>query len=160
MKTHIKYLTLLTFVLYFSNDVWSQKVTVNANINVGTPASYSYYYYPDYEVYYTVETGNWFIRRNGIWVSYYVLPMEYYFIRYGGCEKVMLPYHEPKHPFAYHYKFKNAYPKHYKEKHNNKYVDYKMNTSWKSDKPNTHMKTKISNRHNGIGKSKGKHKNK
>lgn len=161
MKPHIKYLTLLALVFCLSSSALSQKVTVSANINVGAPTEYSYYYYPDYEIYYRVETGTWFIRRNAIWVSYYILPMEYYFIRYPGCERVRLPYHGSKYPFAYHHKFKNAYPKHSKKSNKKNYVDYKMNTIWKSEKPNAHMKTKISNKPSGGGggKLKGKLRN-
>lgn len=158
MKTPIKYLTLLIFAFYLCNNAWSQKYTVTTNINIGTPPSYSYYYYPDYEIYYRAETGTWFIRRNYVWVSYPILPMEYHFIRYGGCERVLLPYHGAKHPFAYHHKFKNAYPKHYKEKAHKNHVNYKMNTTWKSEKSKVRMKAKISNGRNAGGKSKGKHK--
>ncbi|MDP2387737.1 MAG: hypothetical protein Q8M29_15295 [Bacteroidota bacterium] len=161
MKTRTKYLTLLALAFYISNDAWSQRYTVNTNITIGTPVTYSYYYYPDYEIYYRVETGTWFIRRNFVWVSYAYLPSEYYFIHHSGYHRVMLPYHGSKHPFSYHNKFRSSYPKNVKVKSKKNHIDYKMNTTWQSDKPNAHMKTKISNKPMGGGnKGKGKHKRK
>lgn len=68
MKTAFKYLMSIAFMLYFGN-LYSQTVSINANLNLGAPAKYSYYYYPEYKIYQRVETGAWFVFQDGIWVT-------------------------------------------------------------------------------------------
>ena len=89
-------LILLVTVLFVASNVQSQ---VSVNVNIGSPPPWGpvgytevrYYYLPDVEAYYDVQTSMFIYFGEGVWIHRTYLPARYrgYDLYYGY--KVVMP---------------------------------------------------------------------
>ncbi len=114
-------LVLLGIVLMFSV---AAKAQVSVNVNIGSPPMWGpvgytdvrYYYIPDIEAYYDIETSMFIYYGGGVWLHRSHLPERYaYFDLYDGYKVVITDYrgNEPNIHFKSH---KGKYAKGYKGK--------------------------------------------
>src|SRR5436305_998568 len=91
-------LIMIGMALLFAGAVQAQ---VSVNVNIGTPppwgpAGYTevrYYYLPDVEAYYDVQTSMFIYYGGGVWVHRSSLPRQYRnYDLYGGYKVVMTDY--------------------------------------------------------------------
>jgi hypothetical protein len=118
MKT-LKLILVIT-ALFFAGTMQAQ---VSLNVNFGSPpqwgpSGYSndvrYYYLPDVEAYYDIQTSMFIYYDNGFWVRRAYLPRPYRnYDLYGGYKVVMMDYHgeSPYYQFKEH---KHNYAKGYR----------------------------------------------
>jgi hypothetical protein len=115
----MNYLRILRFALFFiiSNTIQSQ---VSVNVNIGSPPLWGpvhveerYYYLPDVEAYYDIETSMFIYFGNGVWLHRASLPARYRsYDLYNGYKVVMTGYHghTPYNDFHVHkVKYKKGY---------------------------------------------------
>nr|WP_315222940.1 hypothetical protein [uncultured Flavobacterium sp.] len=116
----IKIFLIGMLFLSFSNV----EAQVSVNVNIGTPPAWGpagytdvrYYYLPDLETYYDVNTSNYVYSRNGKWVRTRSLPSAYRnYDLYNGYKVVLKDYrgNDPYDNFKTH---KVKYAKGYKGK--------------------------------------------
>jgi len=117
MKTIKKMLFGLVFLLALQSSA-----QVSVNVNIGTPppwgpvgyANARFYYIPDIQVYYDIQTAMFIYHGPRGWIHVHSLPSRYaYFDLYSGY-KVVLDY-PGKHPYRYYSVHKVKYPKGYKK---------------------------------------------
>lgn len=106
------------FVLFFSTALKSQ---VSVNVNIGSPPLWGpvgyteerYYYLPDVEAYYDVESSMFIYFGNGVWLHRASLPTRYSnYDLYNGYKVVLTGYHgnSPYNDFHNHkVKYKKGY---------------------------------------------------
>lgn len=119
MKT-FKFLAtgILFFTVYFSN------AQVNVNINIGTPPAWGpvgytdvrYYYLPDLETYYDINTANYIYSNNGKWIRAKSLPTVYRNYDLYDEYKVVLTDYRGNSPYDNFKTHKVKYAKGYKGK--------------------------------------------
>jgi hypothetical protein len=118
-------LIIICAALFFTSTVNAQ---VQVSVNVGTPPlwgpyGYSaarYYYIPDVESYYDVQTSMFIYNSGGSWVHRAFLPWQYRnYDLYGGYKVVMPDYHGYQ-PYLFHKACKLKYPKGYNHNHSQK----------------------------------------
>ncbi|MCD6018845.1 MAG: hypothetical protein K0S53_1966 [Bacteroidetes bacterium] len=115
----MRYLKIISFVISIiaSNALRSQ---VSVNVNIGTPPLWGpvyveerYYYLPDVEAYYDIETSMFIYFGNGVWLHRASLPSRYRsYDLYNGYKVVMTGYHghTPYNDFHVHkVKYKKGY---------------------------------------------------
>ena len=112
-------LVVLGMVLFFASAAQSQ---VSVRLNIGTPpqwgpAGYSdvrYYYLPDVEAYYDVQTSMFIYFEGRSWVHRSYLPSRYKnYDLYGGYKVVMKDYHGNA-PYYNHREYRTKYVKGYR----------------------------------------------
>lgn len=115
----MRHLKIISFIisLIVSNALRSQ---VSVNVNLGTPPLWGpvyveerYYYLPDVEAYYDIETSMFIYFGNGVWLHRASLPTRYRnYDLYNGYKVVMTGYHghSPYDDFHVHkVKYKKGY---------------------------------------------------
>ena len=113
-------LLIVTVVLFFGNTLSAQ---VSVSINVGSPPLWGpvgytevqYYYLPDVEAYYDIQTEMFIYYGDGVWIRRAYLPSRYrYYDLYSGYKVVLTDYHgnEPYVNFKNH---KVKYAKGYRD---------------------------------------------
>ncbi len=112
-------LVALGIVLFFASAGQAQ---ISVHLNIGTapawgPSGYSdvqYYYLPDVESYYDVNTSMFIYYEGRSWVRRSYLPSRYRnYDLYGGYKVVMNGYHG-KTPYYNHREYKTKYAKGYR----------------------------------------------
>ena len=115
---HLK-IILLAIICTISSAAYSQ---VSVNINIGSPPEWGpegysdvrYYYLPDVEAYYDVQTAMFIYYGGGIWIHKAYLPSRYRnYDLYGGYKVVMYDYRGTT-PYANFHDHKIKYKKGYK----------------------------------------------
>lgn len=95
------------------------KAQVSVNVNIGSPPLWGpvgytevqYYYLPDVEAYYDVQTSMFIYYGGGVWIRRAYLPTRYrYYDLYSGYKVVLTDYHGNE-PYIH---FKNHKVKYYK----------------------------------------------
>lgn len=110
--------TILFFTVYFSN------AQVNVNVNIGTPPAWGpvgytdvrYYYLPDLETYYDINTSNYIYISNGKWTRARTLPSAYRNYDLYNEYKVVLKDYRGNSPYDNYKTHKVKYGKGYKGK--------------------------------------------
>lgn len=111
-------LFLLGLMLFFGVAAQAQ---VSVNINLGTPPLWGpvgytevrYYYLPDVEAYYDVQSSMFIYDLDGIWVQRTYLPVRYRnYDLYNGYKVVMHDYHGNT-PYIHHKDYQKKYYKGY-----------------------------------------------
>lgn len=115
----MRYLKIISFIisLIVCNSLRSQ---VSVNVNVGSPPLWGpvhteerYYYLPDVEAYYDIETSTFIYLGNGVWLHRASLPSRYRdYDLYNGYKVVLNGYHgnSPYDDFHVHkVKYKKGY---------------------------------------------------
>ncbi|OFX34480.1 MAG: hypothetical protein A2X08_10245 [Bacteroidetes bacterium GWA2_32_17] len=111
-------LILLGTVLFLTSIVQAQ---VSVNVNIGSPPSWGpvgytevrYYYLPDVEAYYDVQTSMFIYFGEGVWVHRAYLPARYrdYDLYYGY--KVVMPNYHGNSPYVHFKEYRMKYAKGY-----------------------------------------------
>jgi hypothetical protein len=112
-------LIVVGIVLFFSTEVKSQ---VSVNVNIGSPPMWGpvgytdvrYYYLPDIEAYYDIETSMFFYFGGGVWIQRAYLP-DYYrnYDLYNGYKVVITDY-RGNEPYIHFHDHKLKYKKGYR----------------------------------------------
>lgn len=132
----LKY-TLIGIALFFAGGMQAQ---ISVNLNVGTPpqwgpSGYSdvrYYYLPDVEAYYDVQTSNFIYYSGNTWVRHTYLPRKYRnYDLYNGYKVVMTDY-RGNTPYTYYKEHKVKYAKGYRGKPQKNIGDRPNNGNYKS----------------------------
>lgn len=97
---------------------------VNVNVNIGNPPAWGpagytdvrYYYLPDLETYYDIQTANYIYVNNGKWIRARTLPVGYRSYDLYGGYKVVLTEYRGNSPFVNFKTHKVKYAKGYKGK--------------------------------------------
>lgn len=137
--------------LFFASEMQAQ---ISVNLNIGTPplwgpSGYSnvrYYYLPDVEAYYDVQSSNFICFSGNRWVRHTYLPKQYRnYDLYNGYKVVMTDY-RGNAPYTYYKHHKVKYAKGY---HGN----YQKTNGKKPEKGNSqghsNSKSKSNNKHKG-----------
>lgn len=66
---------------------------------------HDYYYYPDVDVYFRLDSGHYYHRRNGTWISVDVLPRPFHLDRH---HRVPLRLHGSR-PYVHHHEHRERY---------------------------------------------------
>lgn len=112
-------LLVLGIVLFFASASQAQ---VSVNLNIGNPpawgpsgyADVQYYYLPDVEAYYDVNSSRFIYYEGRSWVRRSYLPSRYRnYDLYGGYKVVMRDYHG-KTPYYNHREYRTKYAKGYR----------------------------------------------
>ncbi|MGV8945609.1 MAG: hypothetical protein ACOH1N_04215 [Lutibacter sp.] len=156
----LKY-TIIGIAFLFAGGMQAQ---ISVNLNVGTPplwgpAGYSdvrYYYLPDVEAYYDVQSANYIYYSGNNWVHRSYLPRQYRnYDLYNGYKVVMTDY-RGNSPYIYYKQHKIKYAKGYRGSYQKTNGNRPDKGYYKSNGNNGNHK---SNGNNGNHKSKGKSKN-
>lgn len=146
---------LLISTLFLSVTLNAQ---VNINVNVGTqpkwaPAEHArYYYLPDVEAYYDVNTAMFIYYGHGTWLRRSYLPYRYaHYDLYKGHKVTMRNYHGNK-PYIYHSTYKIKYAK---GKHNKPYKANGHNSNKIKGNSEKHPGTIHNNKKPGNSNHKG-----
>lgn len=132
----LKYI-ILGIGLIFASEMQAQ---ISVNLNVGTPplwgpAGYSdvrYYYLPDVEAYYDVNTSRFIYFSGNTWVHRRYLPKQYRnYDLYNGYKVVMTDY-RGNAPYTYYKQHKVKYAKGYKGSYQKTYGNKPGNGNYKS----------------------------
>lgn len=112
-------LVVVGIVLFFSTAVKSQ---VSVNVNIGSPPMWGpvgytdvrYYYLPDIEAYYDIETAMFFYFGGGVWIHRAYLPDYYsHYDLYNGYKVVITDY-RGNEPYIHFHNHKVKYKKGYR----------------------------------------------
>ena len=111
-------LGLLFFTCAFS------QAQVSVNVNIGTPPAWGpagytdvrYYYLPDNNTYYDVNTAQYIYINNGNWIRASALPPAYRTYNLYSGYKVVVNDYRGATPYVYYKTHKVKYPKGYKGK--------------------------------------------
>ena len=106
---NIKGIVIVVFMLFLSTT----NAQVSVNVNIGSPPLWGpvgytevqYYYLPDVEAYYDVQTAMFIYYGGGVWIHRAYLPTRYrYYDLYSGYKVVLTDYHghEPYTHFHNH----------------------------------------------------------
>lgn len=107
------------FILFLTNAANAQ---VSVNVNIGTPPLWGpvgytevrYYYLPDVEAYYDVQTSMFIYYGGGVWLHRTYLPSRYRnYDLYNGYKVVIVDYHGDN-PNVYYNTHKIKYAKGYR----------------------------------------------
>lgn len=99
----------IAIVLFLATTARAQ---VSVNVNIGTPPLWGpigytdvrYYYLPDIETYYDIQTGTFIYIERGIWIRRGYLPFRYRdYDLYGGYKVIVPRYRGPNPHFLYNY---------------------------------------------------------
>lgn len=110
---------LIGLVLGFAGAAQAQ---VSVNVNFGSPpqwgpAGYTevrYYYLPDVEAFYDIQTSMFIYYGGGVWVHRAYLPHRYRnYDLYGGYKVVMIDYHGNS-PYVHYTEYHKKYGKGYR----------------------------------------------
>ncbi len=106
----------LGIILLFSLNV---KAQVSVNVNIGPlwgPVGYTdvrYYYLPDVQAYYDIQTAMFIYYEGGVWIHRNYLPTRYSnYDLYSGYKVVMINYYGNT-PYVNYNAYKTNYPKGY-----------------------------------------------
>lgn len=160
-------LTFLGIVLFLSTAVKSQ-----VSVNIGSPPMWApvehnnvrYYYLPDAESYYDVESSRFIYSENGVWVRRANLPGRYRnYDLYNGY-KVVLTDYRGNEPYVHFNDHKIKYKKGYrggpqktigqKPGKENENDEHKGNSNQRNNQPNKEM-NKGGKQHEGNGGNNG-----
>lgn len=154
-------LIFLGIVLFIASNVQSQ---VSVNVNIGSPPPWGpvgytevrYYYLPDVEAYYDVQTSMFIYFGEGIWIHRAYLPARYrdYDLYYGY--KVVMPNYHGNSPYIHFKEHRMKYAKGYRGKEQKSIGQKPGNGNFKSNKVQNGNSNKKMNQNNN--KSEG-HKN-
>lgn len=142
-------LSILAVMLLLMGPI---KAQVSVNVNIGSPpmwgpAGYSevrYYYLPDVEAYYDVQTAMFIYYGDGVWVHHAYLPARYRgYDLYGGYKVVMHDY-RGNTPYIHFKDHKSKYAKGYRGKAQ-KTIGAKPGKSGGNSSPNKAKASKSSN---------------
>lgn len=106
-------------IVLFSNTI---KAQVSVNINIGSPPEWGpigytearYYYLPDVEAYYDIQSSTFIYFGDGVWLHRTYLPVIYRnYDLYSGYKVVMVDYHGET-PYSYFKEHKVKYKKGYR----------------------------------------------
>lgn len=120
MKTIQK--LLLAMVLL---TVGSMQAQVSVNVNIGSPPEWGpsgyteevrYYYLPDIETYYDINTREYIYLNNGRWARTVTVPAPYRSYNFYNGYKVVMTDYRGAEPYTYYNTYKVKYPKGYKGK--------------------------------------------
>lgn len=112
-------LVVVGIVLFFSTAVKSQ---ISVNVNIGSPPMWGpvgytdirYYYLPDIEAYYDIETAMFFYFGGGVWIQRAYLPDYYsHYDLYNGYKVVITDYRGSE-PYIHFHDHKVKYKKGYR----------------------------------------------
>lgn len=117
MKTLQKLLLAFAFVAFTG-----AQAQVSVNVNVGTPPAWGpaespqarYYYIPDIETYYDVNSSEYIYLTNGRWVRTTAVPAPYRSYNFYNGYKVVMTDYRGATPYTYYDTYKVKYPKGYK----------------------------------------------
>ena len=117
----MKTLKLITIgILFFVVSTLQAQVSVN--VNIGTPPAWGpagyptvrYYYLPDIEAYYDVQTSMFIYFSQGSWIRRTYLPSYYNnYDLYGGY-KVVMPNYKGNSPYSFYKEHRMKYKKGYR----------------------------------------------
>ena len=158
----LKYI-ILGIGLIFASESQAQ---LSVNVNIGTPplwgpSGYSdvrYYYLPDVEAYYDVNTSRFIYFSGNTWVHRRYLPKQYRnYDLYNGYKVVMTDY-RGNAPYTYYKQHKVKYAKGYKGSYQKTYGNKPGNGNYKSKGNSNNYKSKGNSNGNkkGNGNNKGK----
>lgn len=170
-------LMIIGLLFFFVNTT---KAQVSVNISIGSPPPWGavgytevrYYYLPDIEAYYDIESAVFIYYDGGVWIRRAYLPSRYSnYDLYGGY-KVVISDYRGNTPYAYFKQHRVKYAKGYKGAAQktigqkpgnvkpNKGAGQNSNKSQEQDneKGNSHQSEKNSNGGHGHGGGKGKNK--
>lgn len=146
-------LVLLGIALFFASTVHAQ---VSVNISLGSPPAWGpvgysgvrYYYLPDVEAYYDVQTSMFIYIGRGTWIHRTYLPACYSgYDLYGGYKVVMPDYHGDR-PYIYFKEHKIKYAKGYHGP-SQKTIGYKPGNRNNNSKSNYNAKAGQNNQYSG-----------
>ena len=112
-------LIVIVIVLFLGNPVQAQ---ISIRLNLGSPPQWGpvgytnarYYYLPDVEAYYDVQSSMFIYLNGGIWVHRAYLPARYRnYDLYNGYKVVMTDYHGNR-PYANYNDYRTRYAKGYR----------------------------------------------
>ncbi|HEY9221739.1 MAG TPA: hypothetical protein VIO43_09220 [Lutibacter sp.] len=144
--------------LIFASEMQAQ---LSVNVNIGTPpmwgpSGYSnvrYYYLPDVEAYYDVQSSNFIYFSGNTWVRHTYLPRQYRnYDLYNGYKVVMTDY-RGNAPYKYYNQHKSKYAKGYKGK-------YQKTVGNRSGHSNGNKQGNGNHNSNGNGNGNGNNKGK
>ncbi|WP_026727672.1 hypothetical protein [Flavobacterium denitrificans] len=146
---------ILFFAVYFSN------AQVNVNVNIGTPPAWGpvgytdvrYYYLPDLETYYDINTANYIYINKGKWTRAKYLPTAYRNYDLYNEYKVVLTDYRGNSPYDNFKTHKVKYAKGYKGKPQQTIGSKPGKGNNKQGKDNGNH----GHGNNGNGKGNGKH---
>lgn len=110
MKRLVIIFSLIAGISAFQNAAQAQNISVN--INIGSqpawgPVGYDYvdyYYFPDIDCYYGINTGLFHFRQSGRWIASRYLPVAYSHYDLYHLYKVVLNVNEPWRYHHHHYR--------------------------------------------------------
>lgn len=154
-------------LLFFTGALTHAQVSVN--VNIGTPPAWGpagytdvrYYYLPDIQAYYDINTTQYIYINNGAWIRAAALPPVYRnYNLYNGYKVVLTDYRDAT-PYVYYKTHKVKYPKGYKGAPQKSIgVPPGLAKKGVTHAPgNSHKAGKAGSKHkgNGNGHGKGKH---
>lgn len=113
-------LIIIGVVLLFAGSTAQAQLSVRLNLGLAPawgPVGYDdarYYYLPDVESYYDVQTSMFIYNVGGVWVHRRYLPSQYRdYDLYGGYKVVMRGYHGNA-PYYHHADYRNRYARGYR----------------------------------------------
>lgn len=159
-------LYLIATILFFASSLFSQ---VSVSFTIGTPPPWGpygytnvrFYYLPDIEAYYDVQTSMFIYLERGTWVHRVYLPPQYKnYDLYGGY-KVVMPNYRGNKPYIYYKDHRNKFKKGYRgqKQKTNGMKPGKGNNGNKTYK-NTNKGNSKKSQGNGNGQNQSKGKSK
>jgi len=160
MKTFQKLLVAIAFIV--STGASAQ---VSVNVNIGTPPAWGpsgytearYYYLPDIETYYDVNTSEYIYLTNGKWMRTVTVPAPYRTYNFYNGYKVVMTDYRGATPYTYYNTYKVKYPKGYKGKPQKNIGVPPGHAKKMAAGPNGGGKGKEHGKGHGKGHDKGKH---
>ncbi|KGO91360.1 hypothetical protein [Flavobacterium subsaxonicum] len=151
---------VLLALLFFTCGLSQAQVSVN--VNIGTPPAWGpagytevrYYYLPDIEVYYDINTAQYIYINNGNWVRASALPTVYKNYNLYNGYKVVVNDYRGTTPYVYYKDHKVKYPKGYKGKPQ-KNIGTPPGLAKKSVAVKSSNKTVVKSNGKGNGKNNG-----
>ncbi|PKP10343.1 MAG: hypothetical protein CVU08_13735 [Bacteroidetes bacterium HGW-Bacteroidetes-3] len=148
-------LIIIGISLLFAGQIQAQ---ISVNLNIGTPplwgpAEYTnvrYYYLPDVEAYYDVQSARFIYISGNTWVRRAYLPRQYRnYDLYNGYKVVMTDY-RGNAPYTYYKEHKRKYAKGYHGEHQRTYGN-------RPEKGNGNRNGNAQGKKNGKGHKNNKH---
>ena len=140
--------SILVGVLFYIAIASQAQIVVNVSIGEAPqwgPAGYTnvrYYYLPDIEVYYDIQSSMYIYIDNSVWIRRHYLPVRFKgYDLYGGYKVVMQNYYG-NFPYRHFNEHKIKYAKGYRGK-NQKNIGQKPAKSGINSKSNNSTKNKI-----------------
>ena len=150
---------------------------VSIRVNIGTPPAWGpagydevrYYYLPDVEAYYDVQSSMFIYISGNRWIHRSYLPSRYRnYDLYGGYKVVMNDYHGNS-PYSHFNEYRMKYRKGYRgdeqrnvgerhEKNNNqeRHNEYQPNRNYNNDRNNNHYQVRGNDENQGRGNGNNK----